>query len=542
MKKERPLQIRLIFFASFGLILAAAFWQCYTYSHDLNWTCDTDFDRDMAFVQSNLNGHFGKDPNYLDQYLWFNPLLFSIESWLVKITGLPINIILSRSGPYLNLLGPIAFSAMVWVLFDVETALAALLSYLFLASGTLLCWASATYSPWLYPDNFMQFIFYINIMLCWLALQRQRYYYFLLLGISLGISFLGHTAPTIIIILILVSIQLSNLVQAMKEKEFVLLRKYLLQGITALVPFVLVSLPLLYFIIGKYHLDIVNKAPAEFKSGVFIIANIKQLIAENISIPVLVAIVGLYWFYRFFEKGTIRKIIWNWLFISAGMYAYTSLVPMIHGKFGIQVPDTVPSFHYFFYLKALQSVFFGMGFLYLFRLVFDSVLKLSMTRLPLRATFFSLSVIIWVALYYPYYCQRNDFVVNRSKALKKANDKDKVAVYDYFVHEIKEDKVILCEQNLSCFPLMASARKMVSNYATFSNPYVDYGVRESARKNMLNYLKIGRIAEAKLLFSQFNVSYILLENKDLVNYAEMRPAIANIVFKNNSYTLFLLHI
>jgi hypothetical protein len=220
------------------------------------------------------------------------------------------------------------------------------------------------------------------------------------------------------------------------------------------------------------------------------------------------------------------------------MYAYSSLVPMMHEKFRISLPDTVPSFHYFFYLKALQSVFFGMGFVFIFRTVLNYVLS---KKLRLSAYFvFPILVIVCAAIYYPYYGQREDFVEQRARAVAKENDKDKVDVYDYFVSHIPEDKVILCEQELSCFPLMASARKMVSNYATFSNPYVNYEKGETARQNMLQYLKAGRLAEARDLLIQFKVSYILVENKELPNYTVIGSDLADIVYRNKSYTLFAL--
>jgi len=91
----------------------------------------------MSYVQGALDGKFGKDPNYAGAYLWYNPMLSSIETLIVKITGLPVNIVLARAGVYLNLLGPLAFVLMLTVLFDLRMALACLLSYLFLASGNI---------------------------------------------------------------------------------------------------------------------------------------------------------------------------------------------------------------------------------------------------------------------------------------------------------------------------------------------------------------------------------------------------------------------
>src|SRR5882724_7989614 len=110
------------FIAAIILMVLAAFIQCYRTTSDLHWFYDTDFYRDMSYVQGALDGKFGKDPNYAGAYLWYNPMLSSIETLIVKITGLPVNIVLARAGVYLNLLGPLAFVLMLTVLFDLRMA------------------------------------------------------------------------------------------------------------------------------------------------------------------------------------------------------------------------------------------------------------------------------------------------------------------------------------------------------------------------------------------------------------------------------------
>src|ERR1700761_1136693 len=116
------------------LMVLAAFVQCYRTVHDLHWGSEPDFDRDIAYIRTTLNGHFGLDANYASQYMWYNPLLFLSETLIVKLTGLPINIVVARAGAFLNILGPVFFFLMVAKLFDYKAALAALLSFLFLAA------------------------------------------------------------------------------------------------------------------------------------------------------------------------------------------------------------------------------------------------------------------------------------------------------------------------------------------------------------------------------------------------------------------------
>ncbi|MEO6978926.1 MAG: hypothetical protein ABI113_11130, partial [Mucilaginibacter sp.] len=109
------------------LMILAAVVQCYRTVHDLHWASEPDFDRDIAYIHTTLNGHYGQDANYAGEYMWYNPLLFLSETLLVKLTGLPINVVVARAGALLNIFSPFAFFLMLVKLFDYKVALAGLL-------------------------------------------------------------------------------------------------------------------------------------------------------------------------------------------------------------------------------------------------------------------------------------------------------------------------------------------------------------------------------------------------------------------------------
>jgi len=529
---------KILFVAAFIIMLSMAFFQCYKSTHDLNWAPDPDFDRDIAFVRGTLEGHYGKDPNYAGEYIWYNPLLFSIEAVIIKISSLPPNLITVRAGTYLNVLGPIAFFMMVFSLFGIETALAAALSFLFLSSGNILSWGAATYSPRLYPVCFTQFLFYLNIILCYKAFSRQKYFWFILLGTAIGISFLGHAAPAIIIILILITIQGQQMFNSFKEKNYASLKKYMLQGIWAFVFFIMAAMPLVYYIVGKYHLHMITRAAFEYTEGIYYLSNFKGMIRENLSVSFVIAIIGLLWFYKNFHQQLLRKIIFSWLFISAVMYIYATLVALLDTRYHIHLPGTVPSFHYFFYLKALQSVFFGFGF------VFGNLIAGNNKGLQITNSaniFFVVIVMICALAYFPFYKNRDDFGLFRKESAEKENKKDDIEVYDYILKNISSEKVILSEKDPSIFPVMATARKMVSIAYTFSNPYVDFDKREEDRNNMLLFLKTGEPVSSKQLFSKYSVDYALISKKELSDYKMLPPILDKAIFSNNSYTLFSIN-
>jgi hypothetical protein len=539
-RSHRPqITLRPGIIVTFILMLSLAFIQCFRTTQDLHWAADPDFDRDISYVQGTLDGRYGMDPSYAGEYLWYNPLLFSIETLFVKATGMPVHDVVTRAGAWLNMLGPIAFFIMAAWLLGIEVAIASTLSYLFLASGNILGWGAATFSPWLYPVCFAQWMFYIDVLLCYKAFSTGKFSWFAGLGAFTGILFLGHTAPAVLIVLIMVLLQAGNLFTALRGKDASRTRQYLLQGALALLAFLITSLPLTWFVVGKYHLHSLNRDTFEYTEGIFILKNFPAMIKANLSVSLLVALIGFAWFRKNNRDILLRKILFAWLGLSVLLYCYSTLVAQLDWKYHIHLPGTVPSFHYFFYVKALQSLFFGFGFIYLFRLALNRLIP---AITPARAGIALLAAILVCTLtYYPYYIRRDDFTVLRRQALDKQNEKDKVGAYDFIVRNIPADKVILCPAGpSSLFPVMATGRKMVSTAFTFSNPYVDFIRREKDRNTMVDYLCTGQPTAAREIFPRYNVAYALIPNNMLNNITRSLTLPGNRVFSNDTYTLYSL--
>ena len=534
---------RLVIVVMGLLMILAAFIQCYRVSHDLSWFYDLDVARDMSYVQQTLYGRFGKDPNYPGEFLWYNPLMSLLQAGVIKISGLPINVVMVRLGAYLNLLAPLSFFTMLLVMVDFRIAIAGLLSYLFLASGGIPGYYAATYSPWMYSGCFMQFIFYINVALCFQAFTTQKLSWFLALGFGVGVAFLGHTAPAVLIILLLIALQGPKVLASLKARDAQAIRKLVTQSVMVFIPFIIISLPFLYYIVGKYHMHFMNRAPFEYVDTIFIWRNYMEMVRQNLSVSFVIAAIGFVWFYKKFEQPLIRKILLNWFFIAVGMLFYSTLVGSLDEHTSIKLPGTVPSFHYFFYLKALQSVFYGFGLFYLCSPV---VAWISRKVKPMEAgqmskmasSIFAGFVLLCAIVYFPSYQKRYDFVYFRKLCLERAKDLGQIQVYHYIMDHIPADQVFLCEEHTSLFPVMATARKLVSTGVTFSNPYVNFETRESARNEMLSYLQNGDPSRAPDLFKKYSVNYVLLTNKELKNYKTLPLLPTTVSFRNEEYTIF----
>jgi hypothetical protein len=528
-----------------ALMLLVAFVQCFITIHDLHWASEPDFDRDIAYIHATLSGHYGQDPNMLGQYMWYNPIIFLMETASVKLTGAPINIVVARCGAFINLINPIVFFIVMVKLFDYKTALASLLAFVFVMSGNLPCWGSPTYSPWMVSDTAIQFLFFMAIFCCYKAFETQKTAWFIILGAVTGLTFLGHSAPTFIIILILVLIQGQKVIIALKNKEYKLVGKYFAQGAITAVPFLLVAAPFLYYVYGKYHLHFINRIILECAPGIFARKETFTLLKLNVTFALLISVVGFVWFYFRFENNVLRKIIWAWLLITGIMYVYESAVPTADKILHRNLPDTIPAFHYFFYLKGLQCVFFGFGLLYLFDMLIAWIQRVKNTNFSPRmlTNLFIAAVLLYALVYYPIYRNRYDFTGLREAAIEKGAQQDKIGVYNFITKNVPANNVLLCPHGLSLFPAMPTAIKMVSVETYFSNPYVSYDQREADRVKMLDFLTTATPDTAKHLFTEYHVSNVLMANTDYSHYKQPSFASSTVIYRNASYTMlsFAVH-
>jgi hypothetical protein len=260
----------------------------------------------------------------------------------------------------------------------------------------------------------------------------------------------------------------------------------------------------------------------------------------------LIAAVGFVWFYKKFTVAYIRQIILYWFYITFFLYLYESALPTIDKLLHIDLPDTIPALHYFFYLKGVQSVFFAFGFVFLATWVINFIktkYKPGMTA-KFADGLLIFFVLLYTVGYYPIYMNRQDLVEPRQQALAKEKQKDDLAVYYFISKNVPLDKVILCEHGQSLFPVMATGIKMVSIGVYFSNPYISYDQREGDRDAMISYLTTSApdsiSKKAPGLFNEYNVSYVLLTNKLYSGYRNPPFATGKVLLKNDSYTLLEL--
>jgi hypothetical protein len=225
------------------------------------------------------------------------------------------------------------------------------------------------------------------------------------------------------------------------------------------------------------------------------------------------------------------------------MYLYSSLIPVISRRYQIFLPGTVPSFHYHFYLKAIQSVFFPFGLLFLIREFWNWLYtnwekaRGWLKQVRKSNVYFPALILLIMVMDLPFYIERDDFTIMRRSSIGKEQNTDKTGVYSYIIEHIPSDQVILCEQETSIFPVMATERKMVCTLTTFSNPFTNYERREQDRGAMLNYLIKGEPASAEQLFGAYHVNYILLSNAKANLSRQKGKLPGKVIYQNHGYLI-----
>lgn len=493
------------------LLLTLAFGLALHTTHDLTWPNEHDLYRDLASAESMVRGAFSEDPCYRGESLWYNPLTPALMAVAHVLTDLPMPVVAARCGTYFNLTGPILFFIMVVLLFDGWTALLALAGYLFCLGGGFPSWAGATYSPWLYPVNFVQCLFYaLIILLIPLRKARPATGWAILFGITLGLTFLGHTAPVIIfgILFLWMMFGPARIGHRVRLAEW---RQLWWPCVFSALIFTAVIWPFASSIVGRYRLHIVNDIPNGYVAEFLGFRHLPLFLWRHLDLPMLVAGVGVGQLLYRVKDYWVRHLLLGWLLVTAGGLAYGYLVAGL-AKVGLHLPLIVPSFHALFYCKAALSIAFALGVM--------AVAQFALTRMQGHTKAFrenqerhlalilALGLILWSL---PRYLSRYDFGPARAEALTHAGDEVQVTLYQWMKSHAGSEEVALASDDRGLYCLVPAGVKVVAVDPYFSNPYVDWEVRRRDRDRMFSLLEQGARPELTDLLNRYHVRYVIDE-------------------------------
>ena len=293
-------------------------------------------------------------------------------------------------GPWANLLGPIAFYALGIRLVGRQAAVAALALYLFFVCGNEPSWAVATYSPWLFTGNFSQGIFFSAALALLRAVDRPATGRALIAGALIGLTFLGHTAPALILAVVACALWVTRP------------RILMTAGLAALV----VASPFLYGIGVHYHFHVLNRAPLSWRYQPITRNDLPETLQRN-GLLIGAALIGL--------VVAPSRFVAAWLVAAAGFLVYT-VAPL---------PRLLPAFHFWLYTTAVLAVLAGATVAWLF---------------PKPYTVPALTVVL-VVLHWSAYVNRSDLVDGRHGSQQR--DPNHVAASIFLRKVTRPDDVVL---------------------------------------------------------------------------------------------------
>ena len=304
-------------------LIALAFARGVSVTYDLNWPNDPDLYRDIAHAQTILDGSFLADPHYLGETIWYNPLVPGLVAAIDWVTGVRLHVLETRAGAYLNLLAPIAFYLLARALLGRWTAIIATAIFLFCTGDTGPSYASSTYTPWLFVANFAQGLFYLSVLALHRAVEANRGHRFALVGVMLGLTFLGHTAPAILVGGLITLYTMGNVIAAADRQQWIELRRVLARFAVVVLLALVVSAPFLVSILGNYQLQIVHRHPTFWIYPEMEVANLGRFLAERLSRTlVLPALVGFVALAATRTSRLARAWVLGWMGLSLVFVAY----------------------------------------------------------------------------------------------------------------------------------------------------------------------------------------------------------------------------
>ena len=518
-----------------ALLLCLAVWlTAWQKMHDLTWPCENDLFRDLGAAQSILDGQGGVDPSYAGERRWYNPLVPALIAFASRVCHTPLHEAYTRFGTGLNLLAPLAFYAMVRTLFNRGVALASLLSFLFLGPSHWPSWLHATYSPWLWPCNFAQGLFYLAILAWVWAARRRSLALAPLVGAALGLTLLAHAAPAFLLVGVLGVAFVAEFLPAGATfaSRSALLTFFAVLGLTTII----VGWPFLGEWLNRPR-SVQNPAPLTWVAGELTLQSWRQAVARVFGLRGGLALFGAAILIatrrtaNLVCRHTERAILAWGVVASLGLgYGYAAQL--------IALPPFLPSWHFFFYLQALQSVLFGVGVAALVGLLLDGRYRAFVAALTERPTERQWQYLagaasllgIFVLATQSRYAERADLVENRKASLGYAAE-PATKIYDWLLRHARPSEVVLAEGDPNFYGVQPSGRKLVALPRLFSNPFVALEPRAEDSTRMFADLEADNESDFRALARKYDVHYVVLAAEKPVTAGRKR--LLRRVFKAN---------
>lgn len=160
---------------------------------------DPDTVRDLGFIQAVRDGNWFGDPATEGAWRWYPPLLHNLAALLTAALPLTLYDAWLHAGVLLNLLTPASFYWMNCRLVGRWPAAAATVLLVLAFGAALPGDASAGYTPWTLTPALAWPPFFVSVRLIAGAAERLRPAGTVVAGSAVGLLFLAHTVPSVLL-------------------------------------------------------------------------------------------------------------------------------------------------------------------------------------------------------------------------------------------------------------------------------------------------------------------------------------------------------
>jgi hypothetical protein len=485
----------------------------------LSMPYDMDHFREVAAAQALADGKGLVDPYYAGETLWYNPLLATTVALISKVSGLDVPTAYVQAGPWLTALAQLTFFAMAARLVGAWAAAIALAALIFGPPHDVPSWATPAVTVWAFPSTVASAFFYIALIVCWVAMGRRSPRWWIAAGGALGIVFLAHSAPAVILGLCAVAAAFivgpgtdAQTADAARS-EPPSLRDRLVAVAVLMATALIVSLPLVYSIVGRYHLHIVNHESLDFLWGPLELARLPTVLREGLlSWRGALQIIGVGVLITRASRDRGARLVLYWLAAALLLLGYGYFQQIV----GVErARPFLPPHHFFFYVEAVGHVLTGVGAWAVVAGVIGALARRSPSWLaraePVVSTLAGAGVVAWVVTAnYHAFAMRADFQEYRREAVGYTDEFARTQVLSRLRTETPANAIVLASDLNSYYRVAPAGRFVVSIPAVQSNPYVTQGGRDADQEVMLQALLRRDFGTFNQLADKYGVTNVLL--------------------------------
>ena len=474
-RSARPVPLRRVERYCLGFLLASCVLRGWWTTGGLDAPAILDTFRDAGFTQGFLDGNWFGDPSIPGAARYYPPLIHAVFALAAAVSGGDPLRLLMAAAPWVNVVMPLAFFWMGRSLIGTGAALIGTALLILVNGWALSPWVTAAYHPWPSIPLLALAPFFVTLRLIHTRTQTAGVADALMIGSAIGLTFLAHTVPAVILAVVLPVATVAARGLQVRTAAWIALT-----GSVALAW----SLPLLLPLYVSYRLHIENGGPGALVDPLLAAwppgrAMLASILPGVLALPVVVSMRA-----ELAVSRTAAAILAVWITVPT-LFLVRHYACDATSQAAVCTTFVIAVHHWFLYLQAGLTSVAGLGAWW----VFERWRQGPAWSARRAAVGWTVAASLTVAMLWLH--PMDAMMRRRALAIAAHFDwevydwvRDHAAAKDLFVTEIAEESL-----NPASLAVMAAGRASVALAQTYSNPYVAW---EPRNRRVARYLAAAR--------------------------------------------------